>query len=386
MLQYLIILLFLTAAFPAGAAIVVQCPGDTNGDAIPEPGAPGYDPAVKCAHLSAGDGFARMADGKVLYSFGFRDVTGKNTRRVMTEGMLGAQWPGPTLAVDEGDKFYLSLSNVGMLMRPDLFDPHTVHWHGFPQAASIFDGVPDVSISINMGGTLTYFYNVVEPGTYIYHCHVEATEHMEMGMLGTIYVRPAQNKLTAGTNLLGFTHQQSYKYVYGEYPLQLAGVDSLFHEEHIAIQPLPFYLLRDDYPLINGRGYPDTVNPAPLPGSEENMMKTAQAVSSLITATAGQKILLRLSNVSVSRYYTLASPSIPMKVVGSNARILRGPDGKDLSYTTSSVTIGGGEMLDAILDTTGVPPGTYMLYTANLHMLSNKDDENGGMMTEIRIQ
>lgn len=116
------------------------------------------------------------------------------------------------------------------------------------------------------------------------------------------------------------------------------------------------------------------------------MMKTAQAVSSLITATAGQKILLRLSNVSVSRYYTLASPSIPMKVVGSNARILRGPDGKDLSYTTSSVTIGGGEMLDAILDTTGVPPGTYMLYTANLHMLSNKDDENGGMMTEIRIQ
>jgi FtsP/CotA-like multicopper oxidase with cupredoxin domain len=59
--------------------------------------------------------------------------------------------------------------------------------------------VPDASISINMGATLTYFYNVVEPGTYMYHCHVEATEHMQMGMLGNLYVRPVQNKLPAGT-------------------------------------------------------------------------------------------------------------------------------------------------------------------------------------------
>ena len=93
----------------------------------------------------------------------------------------------------EGQKVYLDLSNVGMLMRPDLFDPHTVHFHGFPQAASIFDGEPMASVSINMGGTLRYFYNIVEPGTYLYHCHVEATEHMEMGMIGNLWVVPKQN-------------------------------------------------------------------------------------------------------------------------------------------------------------------------------------------------
>ncbi len=95
------------------------------------------------------------------------------------------------LTLDEGDEFYLALTNVGTVIRPDLFDPHTVHWHGFPNAATVMDGVPEVSISINMGSTLTYYYNVVEPGTYMYHCHVEATEHMEMGMLANLYVRPA---------------------------------------------------------------------------------------------------------------------------------------------------------------------------------------------------
>jgi len=27
----------------------------------------------------------------------------------------------------------------------------------------------------------------------MYHCHVEATEHMQMGMLGNLYVHPKQN-------------------------------------------------------------------------------------------------------------------------------------------------------------------------------------------------
>ena len=40
-----------------------------------------------------------------------------------------------------------------------------------------------------------------------------------------------------------------------------------------------------------------------------------------------------------------------MKVVGQGARQLRGPDGKDLYYDTSSVTIGGGESVEVMIDT-----------------------------------
>jgi len=59
----------------------------------------------------------------------------------MHHGMLKCEFPAPTIVLKEGQKLYLNLTNVGMMMRPDLFDPHSVHWHGFPQAASIFDGV-----------------------------------------------------------------------------------------------------------------------------------------------------------------------------------------------------------------------------------------------------
>ncbi len=74
-----------------------------------------------------------------------------------------------------------------------------------------------------------------------------------------------------------------------------------------------------------------------------------------------------------------------MKVVGSGARQLRGPDGKNLYYDTTSVTLGGGESAEVLIDTSQVAAGTYFLYTTNLNYLSNFDQDSGGMMTEIVI-
>lgn len=390
------------------AKVNLQCPGDVNGDSIPDPFLrggrpnPDYDPGVKCMHLAAGDGFVTMADGKLQYIFSFSDITGVPENETMDAGMLAAAFPAPTITLDEGDRFYLNLSNVGMMVRPDLFDPHTVHWHGFPEAASIFDGVPDASLSVNMGSTLTYYYNVVRPGTYMYHCHVEATEHMQMGMLGSLYVRPAQDKLPAGTDLRGFIHQAGFRYAYNDgdgstyydvdYPLQIGSFDPDFHDASLTTQPLPFSLMKDKYPMLNGRGYPDTTDLSPLPPPAENGGKLSQVESALIEATRGQKILLRISNLNVTRFYTLATIGIPMKVIGYNARLLRGPSpdggitpGKDLYYETNSVTMGGGEALDVILDTAEVAPGTYFLYTTNLNYLSNNTEDFGGMMTEIIV-
>jgi FtsP/CotA-like multicopper oxidase with cupredoxin domain len=322
-----------------------------------------------------------------LYIFSFSDVTGIPPGTVIREGSLAANFPAPTIELAEGDQFYLSLTNVGMVMRPDLFDPHSVHFHGFPQAAPIFDGLPESGLAINQGATLTYYYNIVEPGTYMYHCHVEATEHMQMGMLGNLYVRPKQDGQSKG----GYT-----KFAYNDndgstgydvsYAIQIGSFDPDFHDASESVQPLPFALMRDRYAMLNGRGYPDTINPNPLAPPAANGGKVSQPVSSLITATQGQRILLRISNLNVTRFYTLATLGIPMKVVGANARILRGPTGTDLYYSTNSVTLGGGEAVDVLLDTTGVAPGTYFLYTTNLNYLSNDGEDFGGMMTEIIIQ
>jgi len=75
-----------------------------------------------------------------------------------------------------------------------------------------------------------------------------------------------------------------------------------------------------------------------------------------------------------------------MRVVGKDARLLRGPTGVDLSYSTQSVTLGGGESVDVIIDTGNVSKGTYLLYTTNMNFLSNNEEGFGGMMTEIIIK
>jgi FtsP/CotA-like multicopper oxidase with cupredoxin domain len=379
------------AALPASAAVFVQCPGDTNGDAVPD-GAP--VPGVVCKHLAAGDGFATMADGRVLYTFGFSDVTGVAPAQAVNSGILAANFPAPTIELKEGDKFYLTLTNVGMAMRPDLFDPHTVHFHGFPNQAPVFDGMPEGSFGVNMGSSVTYFYSLTEPGTYLYHCHMEATEHMQMGMLGQLYVRPAQDgtlKTFNGKNYTSFVYNDGDGSTgYNKsYALQLSSMDHVFHEVHLGVQPLPFANMKDTYAMINGRGYPDTVNPTSLPGPAENGGIPSQNTSALIQlnrAVEGEKLLLRLTNLSVTNYYTVGALGLSMRVVGGGAHIARGPGGKDLYYDTTSVTLGGGEATDVIIDTAGVPAGTYFLYTTNLNYLSNNDQDLGGMMTEIVIQ
>ena len=95
---------------------------------------------------------------------------------------------------------------------------------------------------------------------------------------------------------------------------------------------------------------------------------------------------MRISNLNITRFYTLQSLGIPMQVIGKDAKQLRTKDGAtNLYYNTNSVTLGGGESFDVILDTTGVTPGTYYLYTSNLNYLSNDTEAFGGMMTEIVI-
>lgn len=238
------ILLLLFAALPATAGVYYQCPANLltqNGyldvrnpanssdpgcqnpasmtffdtckpliDPVTgQPSGATTDPNVVCRSITCGDGHVYMGDrdrslvdkdAGDTYIFGFKDVTGVPEGLIMTRGMPmvpngvprgGAEFSAPTFFAKEGQDLYLTLTNAGMLERPDLFDAHTVHYHGFPNAAPVFDGEPMASFGINMGSSLTYYYQNVNPGTYMWHCHVEAAEHMQMGMLGNLYILPA---------------------------------------------------------------------------------------------------------------------------------------------------------------------------------------------------
>src|SRR5262249_34868699 len=76
-------------------------------------------------------------------------------RQIMDVGVMNGNIPAPLIAIDEDDELFLTLTNVGMIMRPDLFEQHTVHFHGYPNASSFYDGVPDASVAINIGGSFT---------------------------------------------------------------------------------------------------------------------------------------------------------------------------------------------------------------------------------------
>jgi len=353
-------------------------------------------------------------------------------RSVMDVGVMNGNMPAPLMAIDEDDEFFLTLTNVGQVMRPDLFEQHTVHFHGYPNASAFYDGVPDASVAINIGGSFTYYYLAPDAGTYFWHCHITPPEHLQMGMVGQIYVRPRQNRwsgalysaLQAQQNDLrtkcdrasdilcsnplpavpaagpDASNDGTKKYAYNdgdgstrydvEYPLQIHGFDPNFHFVGMTFNPEGFTDMKDKYFLLNGRSYPDTVTPGPLmTQTTDGLVHFSQPLSSIVNIPAGGKALLRIADLDVTEYQTLASLGIPMHVVGYNAKLLRDQAGNNLDYYTNSITLAGGESLDVILDasdTTKYPSGsTFYLYTPNLDHLSNDAENFGGLMTEVHI-
>jgi FtsP/CotA-like multicopper oxidase with cupredoxin domain len=362
----------------------------------------------------------------------------------MDVGVMNGNIPAPLMAIDEDDEFFLTLTNVGMIMRPDLFEQHTVHFHGYPNASTFYDGVPDASVAINIGGSFTYYYLAPDAGTYFWHCHITPPEHLQMGMVGQIYVRPRQNRVANNATLIsslrtqqtdlrtacrrpgdgasptvttepdilcsnpipavdtGFRQGQNgyKKYAYNdgdgstrydvEYPIQIHGFDPNFHFVGMTFNPEGFSDMKDKYFLLNGRSYPDTVSEGPMATqTTDGSMHYSQPLNSIIKIPAGGRALLRISDLDVTEFQTLASLGIPMQVIALNAKLLRDQEGHNLYYNTNSITLGGGESLDVILDasdTTKYPAGSvFYLYTPNLDHLSNDAENFGGLMTEVRI-
>src|SRR5436853_4385646 len=349
-------------------------------------------------------------------------------RPIMDVGVMNGNIPAPLMAIDEDDEFFLTLTNVGMIMRPDLFEQHTVHFHGYPNASAFYDGVPDASVAINIAASFTYYYLAPDAGTYFWHCHITPPEHLQMGMVGQLYVRPRQNRVPVGNDLYAALQQQeldlrtkcdsttdilcsnplpalpagatttvrraaagNYAYNDGdgstyydvEYPIQMHGFDPNFHFVGMTFNPEGFADMKDKYFLLNGRSYPDTVTPGPLETqSADGVNHFSQPLPTIIDIPAGKRALLRISDLDVTEFQTLASLGIPMQVIAINAKLLRDQAGNNLYYNTNSITLGGGESLDVILDacavrastgscTTPMATGTYYLYTRNLNRLSN---------------
>lgn len=358
---------------------------------------------------------ADASTGKTTYVFGFRNVTGLTSQQVLAQKGK-AQNSAPLLWVDQEADTFINLTNLGLKVRPDLTDGHTIHWHGFRDAIPLFDGVPEMSIAVPETANFTYYYHPRDPGTYMYHCHYEDVEHVQMGMVGIIFVRPAQNQ---GNTTLGIAKgkyayndmiadHNDYRSTYydREFSLFLNELNAEAHYDDAHIQLFDWSEYKPDFWLMNGRCYPDTLLPnldplkdytnaaTPVPAgisrADAERLKY-QPLSSLITANAGDKVLLRFVNLGYEQHdMTLAG--IPMRVVGRDAVYMKGRDGTSTIFTTNDVYIGPGESHDAIFTAPayqGLDPAkgydTYLLYNRKYASLNNGGMQIGGQLTEIRV-
>jgi FtsP/CotA-like multicopper oxidase with cupredoxin domain len=366
--------------------------------------APGLQPAAANAQvklaLAGTDGHITLPGrpGNSLYIFGFVAVPPTMTVSQLSASFKGrAQHVAPILDLKQDTDVYVTLTNLGLVARPDLTDPHTIHWHGFRTPAALFDGVPEVSVAVPIQRQFTYFYRPHNPGTYMYHCHFEDVEHVQMGMTSIVFVRPSQD----GSSALDPLHRTTtYAYNDGDgstaydrhFAILLNEIEERQHDADEQIQEFIATEYDPQYFTLNGRVFPQTV----LPNNDPSL--PSQPVSALIQVNPGDRALLRLANLGYQQH-SMQLPGIALRVVGEDATLRRSPSGVDTSYQTSTLYLGPGEARDVIFtappfnpdapattDPAGRTYNTYLFRNRDFRRLSNHGAPGlGGMVTEVRV-
>lgn len=328
---------------------------------------------------AATDGWIDTPDGRTHYIFGFADITG-----VPEKGLVNyrgkAELMAPPLALKAGVEYYVTLTNIGTPVRPDLDDPHTIHYHGFPNQIAIYDGVPEASAAVPVGRDFVYYYRPLDPGTYMYHCHHEPVEHIQMGMVGPLIVLPQDYNPAKPAYKTAYGYQTGTDYD-REYYIFLNELDCVIHDLVATVQEPDWTEYRPTYWFINGRSYPDTT--VTSPGGRLQ----SQPWPALIRANAGDRVLLRFMNLGFQQH-AMELLGASLKVIGVDGMRPLGVNGEDLSYYKNIIYIAPGQSYDAIFTAPGAPgkyPATLPMYNRNLAKNTNGGAGPGGMVTEVQI-
>jgi len=108
-------------------------------------------------------------------------ITGHvDPRQIMDVGVMNGNIPAPLMAIDEDDEFFLTLTNVGMIMRPDLFE----------QQRSTSTAIQRLGVLRRGAGRLgrdqhRRQLHLLLPGAgrgnVLLDCHITPPEHLQMG-------------------------------------------------------------------------------------------------------------------------------------------------------------------------------------------------------------
>lgn len=291
-------------------------------------------------NLKASAGYISTADGNNIYAWGYSETSGTQTM----------QFPGPTLIVNQGDTVTINLSNTLPVNVSMIFPgQNNVIASNAGPGTNLLSSNGLITREANaLNGKVKYTFVATEPGTYMYQSGTQQELQVEMGLVGTLIVRPkvADPLHQAYSHVsTSFTH---------EYLFLLSEMDPVIHasvESQVLAGTVPVVDMSNWVAtiwFINGRTAPDTLldkNVPWLPNQPYNCVPRLHP---------GEKLLMRVVDAGrdLHPFHTHGNNTI---MIARDGRMLESAPGMGADLATSNYTLQTvpGQTYDATFEWTG---------------------------------
>ena len=285
--------------------------------------------------FTAKAGEVSTPDGGAIHFWGYQEDANLGS---LPAGAL-PQYPGPTLIVNQGDAVTINFKSdlpFGQCSSM-IFPGHSV------TASAASPGLITQE-SCSLGQVVTYDFVATQPGTYTYYSGTQTELQVEMGLFGTIIVRPTMGE--------GYAYNDADTDFDHEVLFLLTSMDPLIHQqaEQGDIAGIDLTARWPVYWFINGRAAPDD-----LVGTNVGWLPH-QPYNCTPRMTPGQKLLVRIVGGDQDQH-PLHLHGNHYREIARYGRLLKtdgGLLGSRQRFTTLSVA---GQTVDAIFEWTGEKMG-----------------------------
>lgn len=261
--------------------------------------------------IGRNNGSKTLHDGHVTDIFGFAETLGE-----------AIDLPGPTIEITEGDSVEIDFWNVSQGA------PHTIHLHGL-DVDQENDGVPHLSFEVHHMDHGIYKFKAPHPGTYIYHCHVVSTIHVQAGMYGVIIVNPADGSNNT-TWIGGESFDRDILFNATEIDTNWH-IESVLDHEHDTVNPVPMYIpesYEPQYFLVNGESGSQLTDP-----------------SNFYTTGQNEDVYMRLVNIGYYGVRYIFPSTVNARTISSDGRPL------PQEYINDTIEVLPGERYGTMIET-----------------------------------
>jgi FtsP/CotA-like multicopper oxidase with cupredoxin domain len=299
-------------------------------------------------------------DGDSLLIWGFL-VKGAGNR---------AQYPGPTLIVNEGETITINLTNRLPAEHGQnvsiVFPGQVVTATGGVPGLLTKEAVPD--------GNVTYQFTATHPGTYLYRSGTRPDLQVEMGLVGALIVRPA----------MGADH--AYNHADTQFDMEflylLTEMDQNIHRL-VEFGRIGEVDTTDWFPVhwfMNGRAFPDILQDNGVPWFP------TQPYNCLPITAPHKRVLIRCIGAG-RQLHPMHYHGNDFATIAVNGRLLSsdgGTSGPDLAWKASTINFTPGQTADLIWTWTGENVGWDIYgHAPGDPMVAGEDPDDHGIPVPV---